>query len=193
MWIQLSKSVHVHLFTNRKSRCDVTKGIPRIPQCIASRCVFVNGARMQRKGPGRFFGKKGKSGKGKGGEKGSESVHRTNFRLAAVPLIFFFNILRILAFQLWVLLSLVCRVSAHALPNKSKHTGGDKPQDKNSPESLAEMAQSTPSKASPVGPGEPALAKQKHHHRKAFEYISKALKIDEEDKGESFNYLFTIM
>ena len=31
------------------------------------------------------------------------------------------------------------------------------------------------------GPAEPVLAKQKHHHRKAFEYISKALKLDEED------------
>lgn len=35
-----------------------------------------------------------------------------------------------------------------------------------------------------VGPGDPLLAKQKHHHRKAFEYISKALKIDEENEGE---------
>ncbi|ELT94540.1 hypothetical protein CAPTEDRAFT_225098 [Capitella teleta] len=37
--------------------------------------------------------------------------------------------------------------------------------------------------ASIVGPGEPALAKQKHHHRKAFECISRALKLDEEDRG----------
>ncbi|RVE45729.1 hypothetical protein evm_009637 [Chilo suppressalis] len=35
-----------------------------------------------------------------------------------------------------------------------------------------------------VGPGDPLLAKQKHHHRKAFEYISKALKIDEENEGQ---------
>lgn len=35
-----------------------------------------------------------------------------------------------------------------------------------------------------VGPGDPLLAKQKHHHRKAFEYISKALKIDEENEGK---------
>lgn len=34
------------------------------------------------------------------------------------------------------------------------------------------------------GPGDPAFAKQKHHHRKAFEYISKALKIDEENEGK---------
>lgn len=38
----------------------------------------------------------------------------------------------------------------------------------------------------PVGPGpaDPLLAKQKHHHRRAFEYISKALKIDEENEGK---------
>lgn len=34
------------------------------------------------------------------------------------------------------------------------------------------------------GPADPLLAKQKHHHRRAFEYISKALKIDEENEGE---------
>lgn len=33
------------------------------------------------------------------------------------------------------------------------------------------------------GPGDPLLAKQKHHHRRAFEYISKALKVDE-NEGE---------
>ncbi|XP_063992057.1 spastin isoform X3 [Diachasmimorpha longicaudata] len=33
------------------------------------------------------------------------------------------------------------------------------------------------------GPADPLLAKQKHHHRRAFEFISKALKIDEENEG----------
>jgi hypothetical protein len=35
------------------------------------------------------------------------------------------------------------------------------------------------------GPGltDPLLARQKHHHRKAFEFISKALRIDEESTG----------
>lgn len=43
----------------------------------------------------------------------------------------------------------------------------------------------------PAGPGpaDPLLAKQKHHHRRAFEYISKALKIDEEN-GEGESSLF---
>jgi len=43
------------------------------------------------------------------------------------------------------------------------------------------MAMSRPAQP---GPGDPQLAKQKHHHRKAFEYISKALKLDEENEGE---------
>nr|XP_012150049.1 PREDICTED: spastin isoform X2 [Megachile rotundata]XP_012150050.1 PREDICTED: spastin isoform X2 [Megachile rotundata] len=34
------------------------------------------------------------------------------------------------------------------------------------------------------GPGDPLLAKQKHHHRRAFEFISKALKIDEDNEGQ---------
>lgn len=46
---------------------------------------------------------------------------------------------------------------------------------------VAEMAQSH--RSSGPGPGDPLLAKQKHHHRRAFEYISKALKIDEENEG----------
>ncbi|XP_066586929.1 spastin isoform X3 [Prorops nasuta] len=34
------------------------------------------------------------------------------------------------------------------------------------------------------GPGDPLLAKQKHHHRRAFEFISKALKVDEDNEGQ---------
>lgn len=41
-----------------------------------------------------------------------------------------------------------------------------------------------PQQSSGPGPGDPLLAKQKHHHRRAFEYISKALKIDEENEGK---------
>ncbi|CAG4931119.1 unnamed protein product [Parnassius apollo] len=47
-----------------------------------------------------------------------------------------------------------------------------------------EIAQEDMSHTHNVGPGDPLLAKQKHHHRKAFEYISKALKIDEENEGQ---------
>jgi hypothetical protein len=47
----------------------------------------------------------------------------------------------------------------------------------------AELHTSPKMAARAHGPGEPALASQKHYHRKAFEYISKALKIDEENDG----------
>ncbi|XP_014616844.1 spastin isoform X3 [Polistes fuscatus] len=41
-----------------------------------------------------------------------------------------------------------------------------------------------PKRAIGPGPGDPLLAKQKHHHRRAFEFISKALKIDEDNEGK---------
>lgn len=46
-----------------------------------------------------------------------------------------------------------------------------------------EMSIQRSASGSQVGPGDPLLAKQKHHHRRAFEYISKALKIDEDNEG----------
>jgi spastin len=143
---------------------------------------------MHRKGPSRLFGKKPKNTKPKGDGKGTENVHRTNIQVAALPVILVFNVIRILAFQLWVFLSVVCRIGAHALPNKTKQSDREteKCQEPKIVTPVAEMVNPSPGKAGglSVGPGEPALAKQKHHHRKAFEYISKALKIDEEDKGE---------
>jgi spastin len=47
----------------------------------------------------------------------------------------------------------------------------------------------SPTRVKSSSPAEPALSQQKHYHRKAFEYISKALKIDEEDAGYNCNSL----
>ncbi|XP_049279722.1 spastin isoform X2 [Anopheles funestus] len=47
-----------------------------------------------------------------------------------------------------------------------------------------EMSIQRSASGSQVGPGDPLLAKQKHHHRRAFEYISKALKIDEDNEDQ---------
>nr|CAD7572144.1 unnamed protein product [Timema californicum] len=47
-----------------------------------------------------------------------------------------------------------------------------------------DMSQLHPKHPTGPGPGDPLLAKQKHHHRRAFEFISKALKIDEENEGK---------
>ncbi len=143
---------------------------------------------MQRKGPSRIdFGRSRHGGKGRGGGKGQESVHRRNLHIFAQPVIFFFGILRYVAYYLWLALSAVCKTTSHALPQKQA--------DSQSHESLQESQLTVPEMAyrpTVVGPGEPALAKQKHHHRKAFEYISKALKIDEEggDRGELFWFHF---
>lgn len=147
---------------------------------------------MHRKGSGRLFGRKRHGSRGKSEDRDEENVHHRNMRVFASPVILLFNIIRFLAFQLWLVLSLVCRSTVHALPQKSKQAAVDAAlsHDVHDVEksyckqvtASPEMAYNKP--APPPGPGEPALAKQKHHHRKAFEYISKALKIDEDQSGE---------
>lgn len=124
---------------------------------------------MHRKGGagGRFFGRNKQTNKQK--DRGGGRVHRTNLQTAALPVLLLFQLLRYLAYQVWVVLSVVCRTGAYALP-ASTSTSQSK-----------ETQMATGQQRTVVGPGEPALAKQKHHHRKAFEFISKALKIDEED------------
>lgn len=137
---------------------------------------------MHRKDRGRFGGRKrgdkgGRPNRNPG--RGFESVHRRNLNLFAAPLLFLFSLLRTLALQLWVVLGIIICRSRSAVPSRYKW--------KNNPVSDAESG--TSPLASPKmtnrapGPGEPALASQKHYHRKAFEYISKALKIDEENDG----------
>lgn len=118
-----------------------------------------------------------------------QTVHRRNVHLFAQPVILAFSVVRFIAFQLWILLSFACRLSSRALQHEDAQSGRD----------VVDVVQADPS--TPVGstlrglqsgtsvrlqggrPAEPVLAQQKHHHRKAFEYISKALKLDEEDKG----------
>ena len=151
-----------------------------IPSASAFRVDSFDGGRMHRKGPGRFFGKGKAPPKGKKGDKGKGGVHRTNFRLASLPVVVLFGLIRYLAYQLWLVLSLVCRAGVQALPSRATRESCQ-PSEREA--EAATMAHGNTYTRTSVGPGEPAVAKQKHHHRKAFEYISKALKIDEEDKG----------
>ena len=159
---------------------------------------FPNGGRMHRKGSGRTHGKQKAPGKGKPGENNQETIHRRNLHVAAVPAVAFFNAIRFLAFQLWVLLSLLCRAGAYVIPARRTKTtvtcgsheseAGNTHHQQHSQQLTAVTEQlvyaDMASRQQPnAGPGEPALAKQKHHHRKAFEYISKALKLDEENTG----------
>ncbi|GFO45126.1 spastin [Plakobranchus ocellatus] len=127
---------------------------------------------MHRKGAGgsRYPGQKKVESKGKLGKK--LSVHSRNLRVFATPLLVVFVFVRSLAYQFLLAVVLVGQYSRRALTTER---GASRAIESSSDTMSNRKARS------PVGPGEPALATQKRHHRKAFEYISKALKIDEED------------
>lgn len=134
------------------------------------------------------------------------SVHKQNLYIVSFPLIFLFNVLRSILYQLFVifkhLYSATSRIIIHRQPtttttlNRKRECGGNFEVIVNSdaagnnpqtnvllngpPSDFIEMSTHRP--AGP-GPADPLLAKQKHHHRRAFEYISKALKMDEENEG----------
>jgi len=131
---------------------------------------------MNRKGNGRYWGRKKGDNRGKGPPRDRPTFHTRNIYLVAAPLLFVFYLLRIIAFQLWVVLEILIGRSQCLLPARCKTNIQTEKGD-------AEVGMSTGNKHT-VGPAAPALTTQKHHHRKAFEYISKALKIDEEDAGE---------
>ncbi|XP_060524771.1 spastin isoform X1 [Cylas formicarius] len=113
-----------------------------------------------------------------------DSVHKRNLYIVSFPVIFLFTILRSLLYQIFIILRFIyCRSSSYIIytchePTVSEET---EPNKYILVEEITEMAQV---RAVGPGPGDPLLAKQKHHHRRAFEYISKALKIDEENEGQ---------
>lgn len=127
------------------------------------------------------------------------SVHKRNLCIVSFPIIFLFNILRSLLYQIFLILRFVyCSSSAYLVKYRRNESENVAKLEENYivVEEIQDMShiQKTPG----PGPGDPLLAKQKHHHRRAFEYISKALKIDEENEGLSkynsllFNYTFLI-
>lgn len=111
------------------------------------------------------------------------SVHKRNLYVVSFPIIILFNILRSILYQLFIIFKYLYTAS-HRFMNKPRKSGECNLEVvvKDGVVST-ELAQEM-SHIQNVGPGDPLLAKQKHHHRKAFEYISKALKIDEENEGE---------
>ena len=152
---------------------------------------------MHRKDRGRFGGrKKGDKGgrpnrnQGRGHE---HSFHRRNLNLVAAPLLFLFSLLRALAFQLWVVLGIIICRSRSAIPSRGRWRQNPVPISDAESGDPAELHTSPKMAGRAPGPGEPALASQKHYHRKAFEYISKALKIDEEHDGILFFYEFPVI
>ncbi|XP_039232713.1 spastin isoform X2 [Drosophila yakuba] len=146
----------------------------------------------------------------------SSSVHKQNLYVVSFPIIFLFNVLRSLIYQLFCIFRYLYGASTKVIyrphrrdcnieivvQNSSKEqqqslnhpselnrdSDGQEQQLSNQPQRFRpiqplEMAANRPGGGYSPGPGDPLLAKQKHHHRRAFEYISKALKIDEENEG----------
>lgn len=131
------------------------------------------------------------------------SVHKQNFYIVSYPIVLLFNILRALLYQLFIIFKYIFTAGTRIVyrPVRLRRAdcklelvtddgGGHRLQQQQQLIGANEIIQMSsaagaPVKSSSPGPGDPLLAKQKHHHRRAFEYISKALKIDEENEGET--------
>ncbi|XP_078671613.1 spastin-like isoform X2 [Branchiostoma floridae x Branchiostoma belcheri] len=98
-----------------------------------------------------------------------QSPHRRNLHIAAYPLIVLFNLVSHLVFQIWLFFTFVYR---QVLKRRARNT---KKQADSSKESSDNMSGET---------GDPALTRQRAYQKKAFEFISRALKIDEENSGQ---------
>ncbi|KAH8417985.1 hypothetical protein KR222_009797 [Zaprionus bogoriensis] len=172
----------------------------------------------------------GNAPRGSGGGSGSgsgNSVHKQNLYVVSFPIIFLFNVLRSLIYQLFCIFrylygastkviyrsphrrdcnieivvqnskeqqqqqqALICPLergedgsielqrAQHILPQRQRAL---QPLEMSGNRAAGGGGGATGGYS--PGPGDPLLAKQKHHHRRAFEYISKALKIDEENEG----------
>lgn len=157
----------------------------------------------------------------------SNSVHKQNLYVVSFPIIFLFNVLRSLIYQLFCIFRYLygastkviyrsphrrdCNIEIVVQNSKDQHQQAlIHPLERGEDGSLIESQRAQhilpqrrlqalemsgnraggaaggggASGGYSPGPGDPLLAKQKHHHRRAFEYISKALKIDEENEGK---------
>lgn len=154
---------------------------------------------------------------------GGNSVHKQNLYVVSFPIIFLFNVLRSLIYQLFCIFRYLygastkviyrsphrrdCNIEIVVQNSKEQHQQAlicplERGDDDGSIESQRAQHILPQRRLQPLemsgnrgggsggssgyspGPGDPLLAKQKHHHRRAFEYISKALKIDEENEGK---------
>lgn len=142
------------------------------------------------------------------------SVHKQNLYIVSFPIIFLFNILRSLIYQLFCIFRYIysttnrvihkpirkdCNLEIVVGIGTSNNLQNQQLQQsqqqllnnhhfnhhhRNKYKEIEMSKNRSGSNGSGPGPGDPLLAKQKHHHRRAFEYISKALKIDEENEGK---------
>ncbi|XP_013184351.1 spastin isoform X2 [Amyelois transitella] len=113
------------------------------------------------------------------------SVHKRNLYVVSFPIIILFNVLRSILYQLFIIFKYLYSAS-NRLMHKPRKSGECNLEVvvKDGVVSTEVIHSEEMAHIHNVGPGDPLLAKQKHHHRKAFEYISKALKIDEENEGQ---------
>ena len=133
----------------------------------------------------------------------SFSVHHQNFVIISFPVIVLFNLFRAVLYQLYLILrafyNATSRIFNRPLLRKECLEICVVDKDKESRVEVVD-SQETPLlldchgvetsveiNGKMASAGDPLLAKQKHHHRKAFEYISTALRLDEENKGNFLN------
>lgn len=126
-----------------------------------------------------------------------DSVHERNLYIFSLPVIFVFNILRSLLYLFFVIIRYVWKSTSKLFIFKTIHTKVE-----NRTASIIDLTETDcqvytnqmalykGKNTATTGSVDPLLAKQKDHHRKAFEFISKALKIDEENEGNGFNYVY---
>lgn len=135
------------------------------------------------------------------------SVHKRNLYIVSFPLILLFNVLRTLLYQLFVVFKYLYTSTSQLIQRRQacKQTCqleivvGQKSSENlnnnlnNTGQTENEGMSQVPRRPIGPGPGDPLLAKQKHHHRRAFEFISKALKIDEDNEGISSYVLYCFL
>nr|XP_053655662.1 spastin-like isoform X1 [Cherax quadricarinatus] len=142
--------------------------------------------------------KKSKKGDDRSSRSPNLSVHTKNFYIASYPVVLVFNLLRSVLYHIFLLLKTLFRAGSYLAQRTEAPVatttliteldsvgigGGGSGQIEEGIQVDLCIPDMPPKTAGNPGPGDPLLARQKHHHRKAFEYISKALKIDEENEG----------
>ncbi|CAG9800374.1 unnamed protein product [Chironomus riparius] len=95
---------------------------------------------------------------------------RKTFLLLSFPIILVFNVLKTLLFELFIILKFVYNTSSRILNKPSNQT--------------EEVNLETVNGSEDIDTSMDMLQRQKYHHKRAFEYISQALKIDETQNSE---------
>ncbi|XP_035675215.1 spastin-like isoform X2 [Branchiostoma floridae] len=97
-----------------------------------------------------------------------QSPHKKNLHIAAYPLIVLFNLISHLVFQIWLFFTFVYRQVLKRRARNTNQAARDR----------------VDTMSGEKGTGDPALTRQRAYQKKAFEFISRALKIDEENSGQ---------